>query len=312
MYHPLVAQAALAVSFLAAATVPRNLVLSNDDGWATAQIRAQFDALVAAGYEVILSAPALNQSGKGSRSKTPSVLDEPCEFDTCPVGSPAEGFNASDPRLNYVNAYPVDAARYGVQTLSRQFFDGSSPDFVVSGPNIGREYLNVGISTQFSGTVGAAAEASKLGIPAVAFSGASGSHVSYTTLVSSPTSTSALAANIYANLTIDFLRVLFNTTASPLLPPGVILNVNYPSATRCPDPAEYRWVLARNLWNPFATDVEVCGSARLPTEADVVANEDGCYASVTVISATTKTDVGRATQAAIVESLEGLPLSCMD
>ncbi|KAH9837801.1 sure-like protein [Rhodofomes roseus] len=310
MYHPLIAQAALAVSFLAAASGPRNLVLSNDDGWATAQIRAQFDALVDAGYEVILSAPAVNQSGKGSRSKTPTTLDEPCEFDTCPVGSPAEGFNASNPRLNYVNGYPADAARYGIQTLSRQLFDGSGPDFLVSGPNIG---LNVGISTQFSGTVGAAAEASKLGIPAIAFSGASGSQVSYTTLSTSPDAPSTLAAHTYAALTVRFLSTLFNSTASPFLPPGVILNVNYPSSERCPDPASYRWVLARNLWNPFATDVQVCeGSARLPHEAEVVRSEDGCFASVAVISAETKTDVGRATQAAVVESLRGLPLSCMD
>ncbi|KZT69448.1 sure-like protein [Daedalea quercina L-15889] len=254
MYHPLIAQATLAISFLAATSLPRNLVLSNDDGWATAQIRAQFDALIAAGYGVILSAPALNQSGKGSRTKTPTVLNKPCEFETCPLGSPAEGFNASDPRLNYVNGYPVDAARYGVQTLSRRLFDKSSPDFVVSGPNIG---LNIGVSTQFSGTVGAAAEASKLGIPAIAFSGASGSQ-------------------------------------------------------RCPDPSAYRWVLARNLWNPFAEDVETCGSTRLPSEADVVEREEGCFASVSVISAVTKTDVDRATQAALMATLYGLHLSCLD
>ena len=46
--------------------------------------------------QVVLSAPALDQSGTGSRSRTPTVLTEPCEFDTCPVGSPAEGSNASD------------------------------------------------------------------------------------------------------------------------------------------------------------------------------------------------------------------------
>lgn len=51
MYHPLVAQAAFAASLLVATNVPR-IVLSNDDGWATAQIRAQFDALVDTGYQV--------------------------------------------------------------------------------------------------------------------------------------------------------------------------------------------------------------------------------------------------------------------
>ncbi len=33
----------------------------------------------------------------------------------------------------------VDAARYGIETLAPQFFEGGKPDFVVSGPNIGSE-----------------------------------------------------------------------------------------------------------------------------------------------------------------------------
>ena len=159
---------------------------------------------------------------------------------------------------------------------------------------------------------GAAAEASRLGIPAVAFSGASGAHVSYTTLASSPNVTSTLAAYTYASLTVHFLHTLLNHTASPPLPPRVILNVNYPPFERCQNPTTYRWVLSRNLWSPFATDLQMCGSARLPTESHVVDREDGCYAGVTVLSATTKTDVGRAIQAGVVARLEGLPLSCLD
>jgi 5'-nucleotidase len=37
-----------------------------------------------------------------------------------------------------VNSFPVDAVRFGIQTLSPQFF-GGVPDLVVSGPNIGSE-----------------------------------------------------------------------------------------------------------------------------------------------------------------------------
>ena len=43
-------------------------------------------------------------------------------------------------RFNYVNEFPADAAKYGIQTLSPKFF-GGPPDFVVSGPNVG---LNTG------------------------------------------------------------------------------------------------------------------------------------------------------------------------
>ncbi len=35
--------------------------------------------------------------------------------------------------------HSVDAARYGIETLAPQFFNGAKPDFVVSGPNIGSE-----------------------------------------------------------------------------------------------------------------------------------------------------------------------------
>ena len=45
-----------------------NIVSSNDDGWAEANIRALYDSLTAAGNSVVLSAPADNQSGRGNSS----------------------------------------------------------------------------------------------------------------------------------------------------------------------------------------------------------------------------------------------------
>lgn len=32
----------------------------------------------------------------GSKEEEPTVLDKACEFDSCPSGSPAVGFNASE------------------------------------------------------------------------------------------------------------------------------------------------------------------------------------------------------------------------
>ena len=40
---------------LCASVAAKNIVVTNDDGWATAQIRAQFNALVDAGYQVRVS-----------------------------------------------------------------------------------------------------------------------------------------------------------------------------------------------------------------------------------------------------------------
>ncbi|KAI0351651.1 sure-like protein [Trametes cingulata] len=308
----------LAILAVLGATIARaqKIVLTNDDGWAVAQIRAQRDSLVTAGFDVVLSCPAENKSGTGSSSATPVPLQQPCEFNTCPTGSPAEGHNASDPRLNYVNAFPVDSVRFGIQTLAPQFF-GSSPDFVVSGPNVGN---NLGTVTQNSGTVGAACEAAKEGIPSVAFSASSLSQVSYTTLASEPTSPDTLSSLIYARLTTTLTVELLSPPARPVLPAGITLNVNYGSTTfsssgapsgDCTTAGDFRWVFTRILPNSSATDVETCGSTHLPDETTVV--RAGCFASVSVMNATTKADVDAATQAAVLTRLEpsGL-LTCFD
>jgi 5'-nucleotidase len=42
-----------------------NILLNNDDSWVSANIRAFYYALKAAGHNVLLVAPAVNQSGRG-------------------------------------------------------------------------------------------------------------------------------------------------------------------------------------------------------------------------------------------------------
>jgi 5'-nucleotidase len=301
-----------------------NIVHTNDDGWAVAMVRAQNAALVHAGYDVVLSAPAENESGTGSSTATPTVLTEPCEFNTCPIGSPPEGFNASDPRLNYVNSFPVDAVRYGIQTLSPRFFRGA-PDFVVSGPNVGN---NLGTATvDISGTVGAACEAAKEGIPSTAFSAAGLSQVSYTDL--SNNSADTLAALVYAQLTVKFVDALLpderengnengngkgkGKHSQPILPPGISINVNYPlsnsSSRTCSSASDYRFILTRIAPSNTSVDVRTCGTDHLPGEVNVTATP-GCFASVSVMNATTKTDVDASTQAFVLKRL-GKFLSCL-
>lgn len=51
---------------LAGPTDAVDIILSNDDGWAEANIRAFFQALTAAGHSTVVSAPALDQSGTGA------------------------------------------------------------------------------------------------------------------------------------------------------------------------------------------------------------------------------------------------------
>ncbi|KAH8101318.1 sure-like protein [Cristinia sonorae] len=289
----------------------QKIILTNDDGWATAQIRAQNDALKALGFDVILSAPAENQSGTGSSSAPPQPRTDPCEFESCPAGSGATGFDSSDPRLNFVNSFPVDAARFGIQTLAPEIF-GSKPDFVVSGPNVG---TNLGPGITGSGTVGAASEGSLEGIPSVAFSGASTSQESFTNLVSSPTSTSIRAAQLYAALTAQFTRTLLAPTSRPVLPPNITLNVNFaPISSKCSAPGDFKFILTRLAADSDATDVRTCGSSHLPNEIEVAAIQvitGKCIATVSVISAVDQKDVDASSQAFVLDRMGSSFFSCL-
>ncbi|EKM52614.1 uncharacterized protein PHACADRAFT_176642 [Phanerochaete carnosa HHB-10118-sp] len=291
---------------LQASRVLDKILVANDDGWAVAQIRAEYDALKAAGYNVILSAPAENQSGRGALQVSATPRTEPCEFDSCPANSGPTGFNASDPRLNWINAFPADAAQFGIEVVAPRFF-GGPPDLVVSGPNVGS---NIGLQVFFSGTVGAAGKAVHLGVPAIAFSSVDGSTAQEAWTV--PTSPTVLSAETYATLTTKLLAVLFSQppASPPLLPAGIVLNVNFPATSDTCTADTMQWVLTR-VFSVFfeSPDVVTCkNGGRLPKEGDVVAA--GCLASVSVIDATTKLDASSGIQADVLQRLDGLGFVC--
>ncbi|KAL8960654.1 MAG: hypothetical protein Q9193_002677 [Seirophora villosa] len=292
----------LAIGFLPFFTQATNIVLSNDDGWAEINVRIFYDMLTKASNSVVLSAPADNKSGTGSSDAPAIPLLKPCEFNSCPAGSPAQGFNATSPRLNYVNSFPVTSMRYGIQTLSPRFF-GGPPELAVAGFNVG---ANLGTTTLISGTVGAATEAAKSGIPAIAFSGTSGSQIGWT----APT---PLYASVYADLSTNVTQQLA-ATCKPFLPPNTWLNVNFPavSSSSCSSVKDFRFVLSRinSAGSGTAADVNRCGTTRLPTEKAVVATKPGCWASISVGKADTKGDATAEVQAVVAEKLAAL-LSCL-
>ncbi|KAI7780225.1 hypothetical protein LA080_016310 [Diaporthe eres] len=295
-----------------------NVVLSNDDGWAEKNIRVLYDTLTSAGESVIISAPADNRSGTGSSDATPGTVTSGCEFNSCPAGSPPYGSDSSNPRFNYVNSYPVTSMRYGIQTLSPKFF-GGAPDIAVAGYNVGgKTHLptktapdthhppaNLGSTTLISGTVGAATEAALEGIPAIAFSGTSGSQVSYTTATQT-------YQTVYAQLSTNVTTTLVGS-GKPYLPDGIWLNVNYPtvSSSTCSSASRFRFVLSRinSASSSAAADVRTCGSTRLPTESSVVGTS-GCYASISVGVASNKMDATAAQQAVVLQKLQSI-LSCL-
>jgi 5'-nucleotidase len=128
---------------------PYRILISNDDGVRAPGIAIVAQTLQAIG-QVIIVAPAENQSGKGHSI----VTSEPVfrEDLTLPNGLRAIGLTATP-------ATTVNVAIRNIVT--------PKPDLVVSGINRG---YNLGFSTYLSGTVGAAREAAIHGVPSIAAS----------------------------------------------------------------------------------------------------------------------------------------------
>ncbi|CAE6488511.1 unnamed protein product [Rhizoctonia solani] len=271
---------------------PLKVLVGNDDGWAEANIRAFYQTLAAAGYNTVVSAPVENQSGTGSSDSPAKVLTKVGQYNTVPIGAPAEGANSTDPRLNYVNSYPVTAIKYGITTLSPKFF-GGAPDIVVTD--------NLGIATFFSGTVGAASEAAKQGHPAIAFSGDNSPARSYTTLVSGDSSF------LYAQIAQKLVATL-TATSKPWLPSGVGLNVNFPAvSSTCSKVSDFQFVLTRLYWNPLRTDVVTCNNGgHLPDETPTKNTSGKCYVTISAFDATNKRDASVEEQAAVLSKLSSV------
>jgi 5'-nucleotidase len=128
---------------------PYRILISNDDGVRAPGLAAVAQVLQAIG-QVIIVAPAENQSGKGHSI----VTSEPIlrEDLTLPNGLKAIGLTAT----------PATTVNVAIRNILKPL-----PDLVVSGINRG---YNLGFTAYLSGTVGAAREAAMHGVPAIATS----------------------------------------------------------------------------------------------------------------------------------------------
>lgn len=224
--------AATAVGLAPAAAAARNIVLTNDDGL-TSNVVALYEALKAAGHDVVVSVPCVNQSGQGAAlgiARPVAPLKTPCLNDAAQAGDPGAGpmtragLPAGD--FFYVDGTPVAALLHGLDVVGKARW-GKAPDLVLSGPNEGQ---NVGAIILSSGTVSAAQYASVSGIPAIALSAGANTEAAS---LDNPVS-DAVAAR-----TVELLAHLeARAGQGPLLPAGLALNVNFPD-----QPAGARWQL---------------------------------------------------------------------
>ncbi|KAK9900242.1 sure-like protein [Cystobasidium minutum MCA 4210] len=295
--------AALLAASTGATLANLNIILTNDDSWVSANIRATKTALEASGHKVLLLGPLDQQSGKGGTVVLPTtnVSAAGGKYGFVPEGAPYYGYNESDTSLRYFNGTPAAVALWGLNDIDgsvKSFFGGEKVHLVCSGPNEGN---NLGpFLYTLSGTVGAAYASIEYGVPAVAFSAGNSTQRPYTDInYDDPYDPAVLGGKLVAGL-VDALADGWDKNGdAPLLPPTIGLNVNFPVLNSSCSYAPY--TLSRltggayidgfkinDAGFPTYTDIErpglntcVNGDCSLPGETDVV---ESCQSSISVFS----------------------------
>jgi len=242
-----------AASTAARRPAPLTILVTNDDGVAAPGIDALVEALRAdRRNRVVVVAPADNKSGSGGRS-TPGGAP----------GGPAT--TASGYAATAVQGYPVDAVDYAFDVQK------VAPDVVISGANFGQ---NLGEIVEVSGTVGAAREGARRGVPALAVSAQLGQPDFATS----------------ARLTLDWLqrrraalvKARVKARAQGRTPLTTIDSINVPT---CPDGKNrglFPTTLAPVGTPGLASTTNACDAPPTPPTNDVAAFNAG-YASITPV-----------------------------
>ncbi|TDL25054.1 5'/3'-nucleotidase sure [Rickenella mellea] len=265
--------AAVALSF-ASAVAGLNIILTNDDSWASANIRATFTALKADGHNVVLVGPAVQQSGRGGTFVLPTsnITAPGGEFGTIPVGAPFFGQDLQNQNLWYFNGTPAATAAFALDIIAPIHFGkpaNQSVDLVVSGPNEGNN--NGPFLYTLSGTIGAAYLSVERGFPAIALSAGNNTHRSFTTNTGAKTDPANLAAAVTAQLVTALARGV-NTKKQRLLPLGVGISVNLPlfgPGNNCTAP---RFVASRMTGGAIVSQLSLDPVTGFPVSANLVAN----------------------------------------
>ncbi|MFC0407714.1 5'/3'-nucleotidase SurE [Roseomonas elaeocarpi] len=181
-----------------------NILLTNDDGYDAPGITTLYTALTAAGYNVHIVAPEVNQSAQGSTLGGIAALTQPIAYSEFADGN------------YYVSGSPVVTTKAGLEYIYPELLGENAPDLVISGTNRGE---NIGTSENISGTVNGAVAALFDGVPSIAVSAGADENGSYDAAFSNA-----------ATLVTDLLAKLEAQQAAgePILPDGQSLSINVP------------------------------------------------------------------------------------
>ncbi|KAL6717241.1 hypothetical protein ACLMJK_005156 [Lecanora helva] len=283
-----------------------NIIVSNDDGFASANIREFYRLLKAAGHNAWIVAPVMNQSGRGGTEvfTTEATLTAPSQYNIIPKGAPSFGTDPNDSHIWYYNGTPATCTFFALDYVVPRYWNGTKVDLLVAGPNFG-DNLGSFLYT-LSGTIGATYAAVERSIPAIAFSGGNGAQRSYKEINATTESGYPDPATIDAQLSVAIVNQLAeNSKASQLLPFGYGINVNYPEITSltdasCVNPPFIQTRMSggadvdKAVFNEStrlftygyvqSAGLNTCinGDCTLPGETTVV--DGGCFSSVTIFT----------------------------
>jgi len=219
-----------------------NILLTNDDGFEAPGIEAMKDALLAAGHTVTVVAPLEDRSDSGTSHITDGLID---------YYRQADGIWAID-------GTPTDAVTLALVHIMRQ----NLPDLVVSGANFGQ---NVGADVIGSGTVSAALTAVRAGVPAIAVSVAIDLREAQRP---DPFASTTAAFRPAAELIVEIIRQLAETSGEGLLPARTVLNVNYPAVgSESPDGVRFATVSSLRAFRQVFSVAGDTGPARVEIAA---------------------------------------------
>ncbi|PMB65414.1 Acid phosphatase [Beauveria bassiana] len=274
---------------LAGSAQALNILLNNDDGFASGNLREVYRLLNEAGHNAWIVAPATMQSGMGGKSdfSREGNLTAASQYDLIPKGAPSIGSDPHDSHIWYYNGTPAACTFVALDYVLPRFADFKVPDLVLTGPNFG---TNLGpFVWTLSGTAGAAYAATHRSIPAIALSG-SNREVPYFD-VKNGSDPATLVAKVAVKVVDQVIRS--GPKGGPLLPLGYGLSVNIPELkANGTEPEIVRTRMTGNaqvneaVWDPkkgiftwanlkpYAAGVNACvhGDCSLPGETYVVEN----------------------------------------
>ncbi|KAL6453305.1 PHO2 Acid phosphatase [Candida maltosa Xu316] len=218
------------LTFLATTVFAKNILMSNDDGWASTNIRAFYYKLKEAGHNVYITSPVSQRSGYGGKFDIPesNVLEIDGEFSYPPAGSPAWGHEEFDDHIWYFNGTPASCIAFAFDYLLPKYFDNVTIDLVVAG------------------TMGATYNAVYRGYPAISFSASNWNNSFYKDNLD--LNDPLLESTIVATKAVELVNQVFESQGENprALGLGVGLNVNFPAVgyddETCMDP---KWTFTR-------------------------------------------------------------------